>query len=144
MFEAILQTGCGPIWVFLTRLAMTLGVPVSREDIRHKLGSAGAPEEQIESAAEAALDDDESAFYYYAALALGVESGCEEGLWGALYDAYYNLSIFMARPSWGMAMKVAEALRRCVEAQQENSDLVLAAALVAASTARDIRAIAEK
>ena len=106
MLEAILKTPAGPLWAFLTQVAMLLGVPVSIRDVQEKMEASGASEEVMNAAVEAAVFDDFDTFWHHSHEASGEE--------GHYWELIYELQLFMSSPSWGRAVKVARALRPCV------------------------------
>jgi hypothetical protein len=134
MLEAIRQA-TGPVWAFLVRVATLLEISVSIREIGDRLRAAKAAPETIKGAREAALVFDANALDSHIRAALEDEGDPQ---WDRLWALYHELSVFIFRPSWGTAKKLAQALSLC-----ENED-VIAAVLVAATTAAPRPAFAEE
>jgi hypothetical protein len=141
MLKAIYEASFGPIWAFLVRVALELGVFVPREEVLDKMEEAGASEDRFFKAADMVQYYDGPAFLEVVERTLHdlgrdvEEEGAQRSL---LWTAAIELEHFLRGPRWSNAIRVARAIRPC------NDERVIAACLVAAMTARPIVAIADE
>ena len=141
MLEAIYEASFGPIWAFLIRMALELGVFVPREEVLEKMEAAGASEDRFFKAADMTQYYEGPAFLEVVERTLhdlGRDVGEEGAQRSLLWTAAIRMEHFLRGPSWSNAIRVARAILPC------NDDRVIAACLLAAMIARPIVAIADE
>jgi len=133
MVEAIRKAVVGARWAFLVRLGLALGASVDPKDVKDKLRREGAPTKIAEKAARMVAKSQAEDLHSLLESALMEKDPFE---WRKFRCLVHNLEAFMHYPSWGNAVKAARLLALC----GGDEDLV-AACLVAATAARDTKAI---
>ena len=139
MVEAIKKIEAGPLWAFLIKVATLLHIPVDGPDMREKLEAAldywGGPPSIVSKAMLAAVRYDDEELHGLLKDALIHARRGRDPEWDRYYQVRSRLEDFLHGPSWSRAMAVAARLRDC-------KDEAVAACLLAATTARDVRAFA--